>query len=379
MIKIKLLIVVFVFPLLLLGQNGTVKTYYLSGKVESRTSFVDDILEGKAIWYYENGNKRSEKNYSNGKLNGVSREFYKSGLVKKEVNISNGILNGISKSYYENGGLKEVLEYDMGKLISQKKIDYDTNYIPPLKAYEAGKKKRNFDNNDFLCEIDICPEPIGGLEEIESNIIYPALARQYRLEGSVLITAKINQRGIPESVKVIKGLGLGCDEAAVEAVKKTKFIPGELNGEIVATDVTFKLNFKIKEPKEPNNYIASKKSFEGNLKKGQGKDNTNLKTTRFISCDLDKCPEPIGGITELLKKLRYPPQAKRNKISGDVLLEVTVDEFGFVTSSKVVKGIGYGCDEAAQSAVIKTQFSPAKVDGKEVDSVIKINVPFILK
>lgn len=355
---------------LTLAQDGNVKTYFSSGKVESRTSFVKDILEGTSYTYYENGFIKSEKNYSNGKLNGIAKNYHPNGLVKDEFHYRIGMLDGVFKSFYDNGGIKEVKNYREGELISSRSISYDENYIAPLSAYKEGKNHKKNESDDFICELEICPEPVGGIEEIESNIIYPQLARQYKLEGSVLITAKISARGIPENIRVIKGLGLGCSEAAVEAVKKTKFVPGKNNGDIIETDVTFKLNFRIREAQDNDAFAAAKSDTSLTEK---------IELKSFIVCEIDVCPKPIGGITELLKNLRYPPNAKRNKISGEVKLKVKVDELGFVISTDVIESLGYGCDESAQSAVIKTQFEPGKQNGKVIESVIEIIVPFILE
>lgn len=43
------------------------------------------------------------------------------------------------------------------------------------------------------------------------------------------------------------------------------------------------------------------------------------------------------------------------------------------------KGIGYGCDEAAKSLIIKSEFEPAIENGKVVESTVKIIIPFILE
>ena len=352
------------------GQNGTVKTYFPSGKVASRLSFIKDVLEGTSFWYFENGNTKALKEYSNGRLNGAVKNFYRSGLVKDENYFLDGMLHGVAKSYYDNGGLKEVRTYNYGELTNHTTLDYDSNYIAPLSLYDAGKKNKRIDENDFICAIEICPEPVDGIEEIENRIVYPYLARQYKLEGSVLLTATVTLRGIAENIRINKGLGLGCDEAAIEAVRNTKFIPGMNNGEPVETDVSFSLNFRIKH-------------FSHGLSAPviESKDDTIMVTPKesdFIVCDIDVCPKPIGGIMELLSILRYPPQAKRKKIEGEVIIKAKVNELGFVTSADIIKGIGYGCDESAKSAIIKTQFQPGQISGKDVESIVEIAVPFIL-
>ncbi len=364
----------FLFSIILttsiLSQDGIVKTYYGKGKISSRVSFVDNVLEGTSYWYYENGNLKEEKNFSNGKLDGVWRTFYESGLLKTEIHYSGGILDGVSKFYYDNGALKQVKDFDKGKLISVSNLDYDSNYVAPISAYKAGMKKNIFDDSEILCSADICPQPVGGIEEITNKIVYPNLAKKFNLEGKVLITATITEKGEAKNVKIIKGLGLGCNEAAIKAVKETKFIPGEKNGEIISTEITFPIQFKIKNNKEE--IVASNSNIVTQSDSVLGDNNK-----RFITCKFDECPKPVGGITELLKNLRYPPQAKRNNISGDVEIKAKVNDLGFVISAEVVKGIGYGCDEAAKSVVIKTEFEPAKQNGKPVECEAEIIVPFI--
>lgn len=375
---IKLITVAFFLGLnvFLFGQNGTVKTYFPSGKVESRVGFVNEVLEGTSYWYYDNGNVKFEKNYSNGKLNGLVKSYYKSGLVKEEKRYSNGMLDGVSREYYENGGLAEVKTYEFGQLVNRKLISYDDAYIAPLSEYEAGKKKNRLEFEDFICSVNICPEPVGGIEEIESNIKYPELAKQYNLEGRVLISATISKTGIPTNIKVVKGLGLGCDEAAIDAVIKTKFIPGRNNDTEVESDVTFHLNFKL--PKSDNSKLAINSENIFNQNEGDSGNEAQRDSKNFITCDAEICPEPEGGIIELLNKLRYPPNAKRNNITGDVVVKAKINELGFVISAEIANSLGYGCDEAAQSAIIKTQFKPAKNNGLEVESMTEITVPFIL-
>lgn len=372
----KIFIILFLFTISnIFSQTKLLKTYYPSGKVESRLSFIDEILEGTSFWYYQNGNIKTEKDYINGVLSGSIKHYYENGLLKNEISVTKGMLDGYTKYYYSNGALKEIKTYDLGKLINLQMLDYDSNYIAPLSAYDAGKRKRKLENNDFICPLEICPEPVGGIEELESNIVYPKLARQFKLEGEVLLTATIDVKGIAKDIKIIKGIGLGCDEAAIEAVKKTKFIPGRNNGDEIETEVTFKLNFRID---EPDDKIGIPQIAPGN---SVNKDSDHMEANsfnEFIECNVEVCPKPVGGIVKLLNNLRYPPQAKRNNISGEVIVKAKINELGFVVSADVEKGIGYGCDEAAKSVIIKTEFEPGKVDGKNVESEIKITVPFIL-
>jgi len=347
------------------AQNGIRKTYYSKTQVESKVSFVNDVLEGTAQWFYENGNLRSEKTYTNGKLNGWVREFYENGLLKKEQYVRNGILDGISKEYFDNGELKEVSIYNNGILENISKFKYDSNFVPTYDAYVGRSKRSKKSQEDFICNLDKCPEPLDGIKGIEKKLVYPKLAKEKGIEGFVLITAKINKKGIVENVDVIKKLGLGFDEAAIKAVKNTIFIPGQQNGENVDAEVTFKLSFKLKKKRQ-------KKIVVKNIKKKKHSE----KVKKFIICKGNVCPKLKESTDEFLKRIKYPPQAKRNKIKGDVIIEAKINDFGFVISTKVIKKLGYGCDTEAQLQVLRTQFIPAKINGKEVTSTVKIRVPF---
>ncbi|MCB9034963.1 MAG: energy transducer TonB [Chitinophagales bacterium] len=80
----------------------------------------------------------------------------------------------------------------------------------------------------------------------------------------------------------------------------------------------------------------------------------------------------------LKENLKYPKAALENKIEGHVLVAYSVDFNGKVTSAKVLKGIGYGCDEEALRVVLLLQFAPQNNHGVKISSRHKIKIPFKL-
>jgi len=82
---------------------------------------------------------------------------------------------------------------------------------------------------------EVMPEPVGGLESIYKNIAYPDLAKKSGVQGKVYVLVYINEAGRVDDVKVIKGIGAGCDEAAIDAIKKASFTPGKMNGAAIKT------------------------------------------------------------------------------------------------------------------------------------------------
>ncbi len=90
------------------------------------------------------------------------------------------------------------------------------------------------------------PSPIGGLPAIYKKISYPEIARKAGIQGKVYVMALVNENGGVDDVKVLKGIGGGCDEAAVEAVKATKFTPGQIKGKNVKVKVALPIVFRLK-------------------------------------------------------------------------------------------------------------------------------------
>lgn len=58
---------------------------------------------------------------------------------------------------------------------------------------------------------------------ISKNLRYPEAAKEHKIEGTVTLNFTINYQGKVTDVKIISGLGYGCDEEAIRVVKLLKF------------------------------------------------------------------------------------------------------------------------------------------------------------
>jgi periplasmic protein TonB len=74
---------------------------------------------------------------------------------------------------------------------------------------------------------------------------YTEEARAAKLQGTVVLSVEIDPTGTATNFKMVRGLGLGLDEKAVEAVKKWKFKPGEKDGTPVKVAATIEVNFHL--------------------------------------------------------------------------------------------------------------------------------------
>ena len=77
------------------------------------------------------------------------------------------------------------------------------------------------------------------------NPEYPELARRARVEGFVVLQAIIDKQGNVSDLEILRGLGLGLDTAAQEAVAQWKYTPTFYNGRPVDVILTVTVVFQL--------------------------------------------------------------------------------------------------------------------------------------
>jgi TonB family protein len=126
----------------------------------------------------------------------------------------------------------------------------DLNITTPPPPKKEIPKTENLDSipfeEQYFAVVEDPPEIIGGLESIQRNVVYPEIAIRAGVEGTVYVMVFVDENGNVERAEVIKGIGSGCDEAAVSAIMQAKFIPGKQNGKPVKVRVMIPIRFKLK-------------------------------------------------------------------------------------------------------------------------------------
>jgi TonB family protein len=74
---------------------------------------------------------------------------------------------------------------------------------------------------------------------------YSDEARKAKFQGTVLIDIVVDEKGNPRDFRIVRPLGLGLDEKAIEAVQKWRFRPGVKDGKPVPVFARIEVNFRL--------------------------------------------------------------------------------------------------------------------------------------
>jgi periplasmic protein TonB len=74
---------------------------------------------------------------------------------------------------------------------------------------------------------------------------YSEEARKAKYSGTVMLAVIVDAEGHARDIHVVKSLGMGLDEKAIEAVDKWKFKPGMKSGQPVNVRATIEVNFRL--------------------------------------------------------------------------------------------------------------------------------------
>lgn len=101
-------------------------------------------------------------------------------------------------------------------------------------------------DDGYLAFAEVMPEPVNGMAELVKQVKYPEIAKKAGLEGKVYAMAYVDEKGSVTDVKIIKGIGGGCDEEVISVLKKAKFKPGQNKGVNVKVKTSIPFHFKLK-------------------------------------------------------------------------------------------------------------------------------------
>ena len=202
------------------------------------------------------------------------------------------------------------------------------------------------------------------------TVRYPLDALVANIQGSVLLSFIVEKDGSLSDIKVDRKLGGGTDEEAVRVLKLSRrWNPGMQNGK----PVRVKYNIPIKFTKPDDKWMDSAPKTVATTGEVYVEDNT---VYNFMS--LETPPQFNGGMAKFYtfigENIKYPEEAVKNKVQGNVLMSFYVEKDGTLSNIKVDRKVGYGTDEEAIRVLsLSEKWSPGLINGKAVR--VKYNIP----
>ena len=86
------------------------------------------------------------------------------------------------------------------------------------------------------------PQPLSNIRPV-----YPEIAQEAGIEGTVVVQVFIDKRGRVKDTLILKGIpNTGLDEAAISAIRKTRFRPAKQRERAVGVWISIPVNFRLK-------------------------------------------------------------------------------------------------------------------------------------
>jgi TonB family protein len=195
--------------------------------------------------------------------------------------------------------------------------------------------------------------------------VYPPLARQARIQGTVILNVVIDKSGNVYDVQLVSGHPM-LAPAAVEAVKQWKYRPYLLNGEPVEVETTVQVIFRL-----------------------QGKPAPGAPQIIPFSPTETEPPRPLtpqrirvsSGVAQglLVSKVNpeYPPEARKQHVQGVVFLKVNIDKEGNVCNVELIEGHPL-LAPATIDAVKQWKYRPYLLNGTPLEVETQVQVNFTL-
>jgi protein TonB len=100
-------------------------------------------------------------------------------------------------------------------------------------------------DSEVYTVVDEMPQMEGGMQSLYGEIKYPREAAKNGIEGRVFIQFVVDKDGNVRDEKVLRDIGGGCGDAALEAVRSVKFTPGKKDGVAVNVQYSMPVTFKL--------------------------------------------------------------------------------------------------------------------------------------
>lgn len=267
-----------VYPSKAAADSGlfVVRQFYKNGKIRSeglsKTNSAYPRLQGIYTNYFANGNKMTVRHYTDGKQDGEETGYYPNGkfYYSKTYSAGKQLFNEYRDSTGNvlakngNGKWTEFTGDNFGDDIFEGQVVngqqegewrrkiHDT--LSVVTKFKNGEQKWSYhigpDGQATYWMVETLPVFPGGMNGLyrflAQNIRYPVVARQNNIQGRVIITFIVDTDGKLTDVRVVRGVGGGCDEEALRVLRASpQWSPGLVENKPVRVQYSVPISFTL--------------------------------------------------------------------------------------------------------------------------------------
>jgi len=288
-------------------RDSSWTSYWPNRKIASSRTYVNGVIHGVTYDYFEDGTTNWERNYKNGKLHGKVKRYYSTSSLHREMEYRNGnkynllryadingdsiyggnivegngllityfepeseggelvsfakleyrdgVLNGEAVYYHKNGKIKSAGHYLNGKKVGIwdyfQRVDGLLYRTDTIKEGDEKLASVSREEEQVYTIVEIMPEFPGGdsglLNFLAKNIRYPQSAKENGISGTVYVTFVVNSFGVVEDIKILRGIGGGCDQEVIRLMHTMpRWNPGIQRGFPVSVQFNLPVRFALR-------------------------------------------------------------------------------------------------------------------------------------
>lgn len=279
--------------------NGEYKMWHQNGQLSFSGVYKNGLKEGSFIQFDESGKELKKGNYQNGKLVSgdvvvqdivfdnpeVAANYPEGEAAFDEYLTQKAAKNGAPKVIYGTKKISLDLQIDKtGKIVGQQNISapnsaegeaikslfadcplFNPAMVETVPVQSLQRVTLTLSSNGIKMgqeekiynKVTEMPEFPGGpmalRSFISSNIRYPKVAAQSKLQGKVFVSFIVNAEGKVTDAKIAKGIHPLLDSEAIRIVNSMPgWRPGKENGKAVNVSYTVPINFVLQNPSRIN-------------------------------------------------------------------------------------------------------------------------------
>lgn len=211
----------------------------------------------------------------------------------------------------------------------------------------------------------------------EQELRYPPAALEAGVAGEVTLALMIGPDGAVKTIRVLRSVSPECDAEALRLGALIRWGLAPAVEEKRAEERHFRISF---DPKKYKRWLKNRLEHVDPVFDLPADTALTIRTARQVT----EQAKPIikGGIkalpNHLASELKYPPEAYRYSLEGEVVVEFVVETSGNLSNMRALQDVGGGCTDEAMRLLYRTPWAPAVLDGQRVRSTMQVSIQFRL-